>query len=53
MRKKEEKVEMGMGEVVNVKMERTTRDKEPSEIGCPRNPFRSQMMSQNLIRSLI
>ena len=53
MRKKGEKVEMGMGEVLNANMERTIRDKEPSEIGCPRNPFRSQMMSQNLIRSII
>ena len=52
MRKKEDKVEMRMREVANAKMEITTRDKDPSESGCPRNPFRSQIMSQNLIRSL-
>ena len=45
MRKKAEKVEMGMGEVVNVKMEITTRDKELSKSGCSRNQFRSQIMS--------
>ena len=52
MRKKADKVETGMLEVLNVNMEITTRDKESSESGFLRNPFRSQMMSQNLIRSL-
>ena len=52
MRKKADKVETGMLEVLNVNMEITTRDKESSESGFLRNPFRSQMMSQNFIRNL-